>query len=51
MWNHKERFGKGDILEVEMRQEQKKIGKKFSLERSILKVISHKEATQQGVLL
>ncbi|MCK0510925.1 hypothetical protein [Aromatoleum buckelii] len=49
--NGGERFGKGDALEVEMLIVQTRSASKISLDRSVLKVIEHREAAQQTRLL
>ena len=47
----RERFGKGDLLFVEMRHRQSGTVNGFKLERSIIKVIEHKLPAQQSRLL
>jgi len=42
-----ERFGKGDVLEVEMRIVQSRTGQKVSVEREILKVLRHINPNEQ----
>ena len=48
--NNGRRFGKGDILDVEMRIVQNLIGSKVSVERSILKVYRHLTPQEQDEL-
>jgi hypothetical protein len=45
-----ERFGKGDVLRVEMRIKQSSIGVKLAVERAIIKVIDHQDRKQQTVM-
>jgi hypothetical protein len=45
--NRGERFGKGDILRVDMRITQEQTGLKLSAERTVVKVREHKVATFQ----
>ncbi|BEV17797.1 hypothetical protein HBDW_45850 [Herbaspirillum sp. DW155] len=48
--NEGERFGKGDMLQVEMHIQQYKVGQKINTERRVLKVIQHHEQhTQPGL--
>lgn len=49
--NDGERFGKGDILTVELRIIQSRTANKISVERSIQRVLEHREAAQQQSLL
>lgn len=49
--NGGERFGKGDMLIVDVRLLQKRSGAKFEIERSILKVIEHRQGSAQFPLL
>lgn len=49
--NGGERFGKGDALEVEMLIVQTRTASKISLDRSVLRVIEHREAAQQTRLI
>ena len=46
-----ERFGKGDRLTVEMKIEQVREGETLKLNRSILKVLDHRDAASQSVIL
>jgi hypothetical protein len=48
--NEGERFGKGDMLQVEMHIQQYRVGQKINTERRVLKVIQHHEKhTQVGL--
>ena len=49
--NAGERFGKGDVLTVEMRITQSRTGSRISLDRSVVRVIEHREAGKQFSLL
>ena len=49
--NNGERFGKGDVLTVEMRIVQTRTASKIGLERTVLRVMEHREAAQQQSLL
>jgi len=49
--NKGERFGKGDILDVDMRAVQAGTGMKTSIERSILKVHRHLTPQEQASLI
>lgn len=48
--NNGERFGKGDILQVEMHVQQNKAGNQMKVERRILKVLDHKAPHEQESL-
>jgi hypothetical protein len=41
------RFGKGDVLLAEVRLVQKQVGMKLEAERSVIKVLEHKQGPQQ----
>ncbi len=45
-----ERFGKGDVLMVDMRIVQERSGMKISVERSIVKVVEHRYGQEQSKL-
>lgn len=49
--NDGERFGKGDVLTVEMRIAQTRTGSRISLERTVQRVIEHRVASRQQSLL
>lgn len=49
--NEGERFGKGDVLTVEMRITQTRTASKITTERAVRHVIEHKAASQQSPLL
>lgn len=49
--NEGERFGKGDVLTVEMRITQTRTAGKIGVERSVLRVIEHREASRQASLI
>jgi hypothetical protein len=49
--NNGERFGKGDVLDVDMRVQQNLDGMKTTIERSILKVHRHLTPQEQQQLL
>jgi hypothetical protein len=49
--NNGERFGKGDVLTVEMRIVQTRTASKISVERVVQRVIEHREAAQQASLI
>lgn len=49
--NKRERFGKGDILYVDMRAVQNGTGMKTSIERSIIKVHKHLTPQEQANLI
>lgn len=49
--NNGERFGKGDVLQVELKIVQSRTGCKISVERQVLKVIEHRISGQQQQLL
>ncbi len=49
--NDGERFGKGDVLNVEMRITQTRTASKITTERAVLRVIEHKAASRQHPLL
>lgn len=48
--NNGERFGKGDVLTVEMRIVQTRTANKISVERVVQRVLEHREAAQQPSL-
>lgn len=45
------RFGKGDVLLADVRLVQRRIGMKLEAERTVLKVVEHKQGQQQRSLL
>ena len=49
--NNGERFGKGDVLTVELRITQTRTASKISADRVVQRVIEHREAAQQQQLL
>ena len=49
--NNGARFGKGDVLDVEMRVIQTRLGMKVTVERSVLKVNQHLTPQQQSTFL
>lgn len=49
--NNGERFGKGDILQVELSIKQSRTGNRISVDRQVLKVLEHRIASQQQPLL
>ena len=49
--NNGERFGKGDVLTVEMRIVQTRTASKIGVERTVQRVLEHREAAQQQPLL
>ncbi len=49
--NNGERFGKGDVLTVELRITQTRTANRYSVERAVQRVIEHREAAQQQTLL
>lgn len=49
--NDGERFGKGDVLTVELRIVQTRTGSKISVDRAIQRVVEHREAGRQQSLL
>lgn len=49
--NNGERFGKGDVLQVELKIIQSRTGSKISVDRQVLKVIEHRISGQQQPLL
>jgi len=49
--NNGERFGKGDVLDVELRVKQVKTGSKITSERQVLKVFEHRVASIQLSLI
>ena len=49
--NNGARFGKGDVLEVDMRIVQTRSGMKVSVDRTIVKVVRHLTPQEQAILL
>lgn len=49
--NQGERFGKGDVLDVDMRVVQNSVGMKTNIERFVLKVHKHLMPQEQGSLI
>ena len=49
--NNGERFGKGDVLTVEMRIVQTRTANRISIERVVQRVVEHRESAQQQPLL
>lgn len=49
--NNGERFGKGDVLQVELSIKQTRTGSRITVDRQVLRVLEHREAGQQQPLL
>lgn len=49
--NNGERFGKGDVLQVELSIKQTRTGGRITVDRQVLRVLEHREAGQQQTLL